>query len=173
MHGKRLALLTICLGFFMVILDTTIVNAALPAIAKGLHPTTAGLEWIVAGYTLSFVSLLLLAGSLVDRIGSKKNLYIGFTAFLLTSLGCGLAPDTHALIIFRILQGASSAALVPASIASLHHLFTNPKDRAKAIGIWGSTGGIAAAAGPIVCSLLTAHFGWRSIFLINIPIALL
>lgn len=171
MKNQTWALFTICLGFFIVILDVTIVNAALPEIARGLHSSTAGLQWVVAGYTLSFVCLLMLAGNKVDRFGGKPCLAFGLIGFALTSLACGLAPTIHLLIIFRVLQGVTATVLIPATLSLINVLFTDPKERAKAIGIWSGIGGLAAASGPVICSLLASSFGWRSVFIINVPVA--
>lgn len=173
MKATRLALIAICLGFFIVIMDATIVNAALPAIAKSLHSNLSDLQWVVAGYTLSFVCLLMLAGTLVDRFGGYACMIFSLTAFMLASLACALAPNTHLLIVFRLIQGASATALIPASLRLINEIFQNPKERARAIGTWAGIGGLAAAAGPLVCSLLISLFSWRFIFFINIPIVLI
>lgn len=171
MQKNKLILFTLCLGFFMVILDTTAVSVALPVISQSLHINISDLQWIVAGYTLSFASLLLLAGKFSDQLGAKPALLVGFIGFMTTSLACALAPTGLTLIIFRILQGASSTTLVPASLSLINSTFHDPKDRAKAIGIWGGVSGIAAASGPLIGAFLTEMLGWRSIFFINIPIA--
>jgi len=168
---QQIALFILCLGFFMVILDATIVNVALPSIAHGLNTNISGLQWIVAGYTLSFASLLLLAGSITDRIGGKQSLLLGLIGFLITSLACGFAPNTQTLITFRILQGAAATFLIPASLSIINIIFAEKKERARAIGVWGGIGGIAAASGPIIGSFLIAMFSWRAIFLVNVPIA--
>jgi DHA2 family methylenomycin A resistance protein-like MFS transporter len=173
MKQHRLALITICLGFFVVIMDATIVNAALPAIATALHSNLSDLQWVVAGYTLSFVCLLMLAGSLVDRIGGRSSMAAGLIGFLITSLACALAPSNNWLIVFRILQGLSATPLIPASLRLISDTFADKKERAHAIGVWGGIGGIAAVCGPLVCSLLVSYFSWRSIFLINVPICII
>lgn len=157
----------------MVILDTTIVNVALPSIAKGLNTNISGIQWVVAGYTISFASLLLLAGNLTDRFGAKYILTIGLFGFLITSLACGLSPDILVLSIFRMLQGITATFLIPASLSIISLTFTERKEFARAIGIWGGIGGIAAASGPVLGSILTAAFSWRAVFLVNVPIALL
>ncbi len=171
-NRQNKVLFTVCLGFFMVILDATIVNVALPSIARGFNSNTSDLQWIMVGYTLSFASLLLLAGHLTDRIGAKQTLTMGLIGFLITSLACGLAPNILTLTLFRILQGASATALIPASLSLINATFLEAKQRAKAIGLWGSMGGIAAASGPMIGALLTAALSWRAVFLVNVPIAL-
>ncbi len=110
---------------------------------------------------------------MVDRVGGKAALAFGLVGFLITSLACGLAPNTKLLIIFRVLQGATATALIPASLSLINQIFTDTKQRARAIGIWAGVGGLAAASGPVLCSLLTSFFSWRSIFIVNTPIVLI
>lgn len=157
----------------MVILDATIVNVALPSIQHAFDSTLSNLQWIVAGYTLVFACLLIFVGNLADLVGAKKVLVVGLMLFILSSLACGLARNSTLLIIFRLWQGAGAAALVPCSLALLNASYKDSKDRAKAIGIWGAIGGIAAAAGPLLGGLLTASFGWPAIFLLNVPVGLI
>jgi len=166
MQNKQyLSLLALCLGYFMVIIDVTIVNVALPSMAKDLSGGITGLQWIVDGYTLTFACLLLSVGNLADRVGAKKTFCWGLLLFVLTSFICGVAPALWLLIIARLLQGIAAALLVPTSLALINAAYTNKTERAKAIGIWASIGGIAAASGPILGALLTTWFSWpRSIF---------
>ncbi len=171
-HRRKLAFSALCMGFFMVILDVTIVNVALPTIAYYFHTTLSKLQWIVAGYTLTFAGLLLLIGSLSDIFGAKKIFQIGLLAFVLTSLGCGLSQSISVLIFFRLLQGAAGALLLPSSLALITGLYSEAKQRAHAIGIWAALGGVACASGPFLGGLLTSVFSWRVIFLINILIGL-
>ncbi len=170
--NNTIALTALCLGFFMVIMDVTIVNVALPSIALNLHTTISGLQWVVAGYTLVFACFLLFAGHLADQIGARKNLIAGLVFFVITSLACGLAHTIQELILFRLLQGASAAALVPSSLTLIKTLYEDKKELAKAIGIWGGVGGIAAAAGPVLGAILTYWISWRAVFFVNIPIGL-
>lgn len=156
----------------MVIIDVMIVNIALPDIAEKLHANLSGLQWVAAGYTLTFASLLLSAGDLGDRFGAKRAFIWGLVLFVLTSLGCGLAFNLTGLIIFRFLQGAAASLLVPTSLALIHGMYENPQDRARAIGVWASIAGLAGALGPILGGILTSLFGWRAVFLVNIPIGL-
>ncbi|GAC1499581.1 MAG: MFS transporter [Ktedonobacteraceae bacterium] len=170
---SALGLTAICFGFFMVILDTSIVNVALPAIQLDLHGSLRGLQWVVNGYTLVFASLLLSAGTLGDRWGHKRAFLIGFLLFTLGSLLCSIVPSLATLIVARILQGVGPALLVPASLSLITHGFSDPGERARAIGIWGGSSGIGLASGPVVGGLLVETLGWRSIFLLNIPIGIL
>ncbi len=172
-NSAKTALITLCLGYFMVIIDVTVVNVALPSIARSLGAEISSLQWIIDGYALSFACLLLLAGNLADKLGAKRLFLMGLILFVVTSLGCGLATSIEMLILARILQGIGAAFMVPSSLSLINTTFDHPAARAKAIGIWGGVGGIAAALGPILGALLTAGFSWRAVFFINIPIGLL
>jgi MFS transporter, DHA2 family, methylenomycin A resistance protein len=167
-----MALLTVCLGYFMVILDTLVVNVAVPALGHDLHTGVSALQWVVAGYTLVFAGLLLSAGTLGDRIGPKRVLRAGLVVFMLASAACALAPTAGFLIASRLVQGAGAALLVPASLTLLQALYTEPAQRARAFGMWGGVAGVGAASGPIVGGLLIAGFGWRSVFVVNLPVGL-
>lgn len=157
----------------MVIMDASVVNVALPSIASGLRSTISGLQWVVAGYAMTFSCFLLLSGHLSDHIGAKKTLITGLILFLAASLACGLSSDIFILILSRLLQGAAAATLVPSSLALINTSYENKRERARAIGIWGGMGGIAAASGPVFGALLISQLGWPSIFFINIPIGLI
>jgi DHA2 family methylenomycin A resistance protein-like MFS transporter len=170
MNTKNLPLLALCCGFFMVVIDTMVVNIALPNMARDLHANISDLQWIVDGYALTFAALLLLAGNLGDRLGSKKLYIWGLSLFVLTSLGCGLSTSLGMLLICRFIQGFSAALLMPASLSLIYAAYETPKERAYAIGIWGTAAGIAAGFGPLLGGLLTEFWGWRSIFFINIPV---
>jgi MFS transporter, DHA2 family, methylenomycin A resistance protein len=150
----RLMLFALCLGYFMVIMDITVVNVAMPDIQTRLGATVSGLQWIVAGYSLIFASLLLTAGMLGDRLGSKRIFLAGLALFTFASALCGLAPNLLAFQLFRLLQGLGAALMVPASLALISHTIIDPTQRARAIGIWGAIAGIAAASGPVL--------GWMS-----------
>ncbi len=168
-----LPLTALSLGFFMVIIDVTIVNVALPSIASSLQGGIAWLQWVVDGYTLTFACLLLSAGNLADRLGAKSAFLYGLMLFMITSLGCGLTTNFWQLIFFRLLQGTAAAFLVPTSLALIHASYENNHARAKAIGIWATIGGIAAASGPLLGGILTTWLGWRSVFFVNVPVAII
>ncbi len=168
--NNKLAFTALCMGFFMVILDVTIVNVALPTLAYYFTTTLTGVLWVVDGYTLTFAALLLLVGSLSDRFGAKIIFQIGLLAFVLTSLGCALSSSITMLVGFRLLQGAAGALLLPSSLALITNLYPDKKQQAQAIGIWAALGGIACSSGPFLGGLLTSLFSWRSIFLVNVLI---
>ena len=168
-----LGLVAICFGFFMVILDTSVVNVALPAIQRDLHGSLSGLQWVVNGYTLVFASLLLSAGTLGDRLGHKCAFLLGYVLFTGASLLCSLAPSLPVLITARVLQGVGPALLVPGSLSLITHSFQDTFKRARAVGIWAGSSGVGLAGGPVVGGLLVETLGWRSIFLLNVPCGLL
>ena len=161
-------------AFVVVQLDVTIVNVALPQIGASLHSGVTGLQWVVDAYTLSFAVLLIAAGVLGDRFGSRRRYLAGFFVFTAASLACGVAGNILVLIIARAVQGMGAALLVPSSLALLNHCADgDPKLRARMVGLWTAAGGISIAAGPIVGGLLLGPFGWRSIFLVNLPVGVL
>ncbi|HEY2022196.1 MFS transporter [Paraburkholderia sp.] len=167
--GRVLA--TVSVGFVVTQLDVTIVNIALPRIGWDLHANVAGLQWVVDAYTLAFAVLMLSAGSLGDRFGARRIYAAGIVLFALASLACGLALDARMLVAARAVQGIGAAAMLPTSLALLNQSFGHdPKLRARAVGLWTASGAISIAAGPVAGGLLIAAFGWRSIFLVNLPI---
>ncbi len=168
-------LVALCLGYFMVILDATIVTVALPPMGADLATGggLTGAQWVADGYTVVFAGLLLPAGAIGDRLGSKPVFQTGLGLFVATSVGCGLAPSLGFLVVMRLLQGLSAALVVPTSLALIHSSCARQEDRARAIGLWGAIGGIAAASGPVLGGLLVAAFGWRSVFYVNLPFGLL
>lgn len=163
-------MVAICTGYFMVILDTMVVNIALPTISRDLHATTTELQWVVDAYSLIFAALLLSAGALADRRGAKGVFQAGMVLFAIASLGCGVAPSTGALIAARCAQGLGAALAVPSSLALLQAAYPDQASRRRAFGIWGGVAGIAAGAGPVVGGLLVSWLGWRSVFFVNVPI---
>ncbi|QPP05668.1 MFS transporter [Streptomyces bathyalis] len=167
------ALVAVCLGYFMVILDTTAVNSALPAVREDLHTGVSGLQWVVDGYMLTLAAGLLTGGALADRAGARRVFQTGLALFALSSVACGLAPQTWLLVTARLAQGAAAALSVPASLALLRASFPGRASRARAFGAWGAIAGLAAASGPIVGGLLVGHTGWRPVFFVNVPVALL
>jgi DHA2 family methylenomycin A resistance protein-like MFS transporter len=160
-----------CAAFFMVVLDTTVVNVALPSIERTLGGGIAGVQWIVDAYTLTFGALVLSAGAVADRTGASVGLGIGVAGFAASSAVCAIAPTLTVLVLARVCQGAAAALMVPSSLALINQAHADPRRRARAISIWAAAGGAAVAAGPIVGGLLTAGPGWRAVFFVNIPIA--
>ena len=157
----------------MAVLDSTVVNVALPDMARSLGTGIAGMQWVVDGYALLFASLLLTAGALGDRLGNRGTFVAGLALFTLASALCGIAPSLGALVAFRALQGVGAAVQVPASLALLRHAYHDPAERAQAIGIWAAATGVAVAAGPVVGGILTHAWTWRSVFLVNLPVGVL
>ncbi len=168
-HGRWVLAATV-LGSAMVTLDATVVNVALPQIARDLDADFADLQWVVTGYTLALASLILLGGSLGDRYGRRRVFVIGVSWFAAASALCAVAPTSGFLIAARMLQGVGGALLTPGSLAIISAVF-HPDDRGRAIGAWSGLGGIAAAVGPFVGGWLVQVSSWRLIFLLNLPLA--
>jgi len=163
---------TVSVGFVVTQLDVTIVNIALPRLSSALHAGVARLQWIVDAYTLAFAVLMLSGGVLGDRYGARRLYAAGLVVFALASLACGLAASPGALIAARAVQGAGAAAMLPNSLALLNRACGHDRAlRARAVGLWTAAGAISIAAGPVAGGLLIAAFGWRSIFLVNLPLA--
>src|SRR4051794_17048869 len=158
------------LGYGVVQLDVTIVNTALNAIGMSLGGGVSELQWVVSAYTIAFAAFILSAGALGDRIGAKRLFVGAFALFTVASTACALAPSIGALIAARVLQGLGAAVLVPCSLILLNHAY---EDAGRAIGLWAAGGAAALSGGPLVGGVLIAAFGWRAIFLINVPIGLL
>jgi len=166
----RWVLLATVLGSGMAFLDSTVVNVALPRIGEDLDAGIAGLQWTVNAYTLTLAALILLGGSLGDRFGRRRVFVLGVVWFAVASLGCALATDVVTLSVARAVQGAGGALLTPGSLAILQSSF-RLEDRARAIGAWSGLAGTAGAAGPFVGGWLVEHAGWRWVFLLNLPLA--
>lgn len=166
---QRLALALVASGMFMAVLDTTIVNVALPSMRANLGASVTGLAWIVDAYTLSFAALILAGGVASDRFGAKAVYLSGLALFVLASAACGLAPSVGALVEARFAQGMGAALFLPASLAIVRATFEDSTERAKAIAAWAGIASIAAAVGPVAGGLLVDGFGWRSAFLVNVP----
>ena len=167
------ALISVCLGLFVIQLDVTIVNVALPAIQREIGGSLAGLQWVVDAYTLALASIMLTAGSTADRAGARKVFTVGLAVFALGSAACAAAPQLSVLIAARAVQGLGASALLPCSLALLVHQFPDPAQRAHALGVWGGMGSLGVALGPVAGGALVAAAGWRSIFLVNVPICAL
>jgi len=156
------------LGFFVVTLDATVVNVALPSVSADFGGGISGLQWVVDGYTLMFAALLLSAGALADRIGARRAFGAGVAGFVLASAACGLAPGLGVLVAARLVQGAAAAAMMPSSMALIGQAFPDPARRARAVAMWALGGAAASSAGPVAGGLLTLA-SWRLIFFINVP----
>ncbi len=170
---RRLVLVICCMSLLIVGLDSTIVNVALPSIGRELHTPISGLQWTVDAYTLVLASLLMLSGSMADRFGRRRVFELGLVLFTLGSLLCSTAPSEGWLVVFRMLQAIGGSMLNPVAMSIIRNVFTDARERAQAIGVWGATVGISLALGPVVGGALVESVGWRSIFWINVPVGLL
>ncbi|HEX4448886.1 MAG TPA: MFS transporter [Polyangiaceae bacterium] len=170
---KRLILLTCCTSLLMVSMDVTIVNVALPSIRKDFHAAVSSLQWTIDAYTVVVASFLMLAGSTGDRLGRRRTFQTGLFVFSLGSLLCSLAPSIFWLVVFRMMQALGGAMLNPVAMSIVVNVFTDPKERARALGVWSAVFGVSLALGPVVGGALTQALGWRSIFWINVPIGAL
>jgi MFS transporter, DHA2 family, methylenomycin A resistance protein len=170
--SKSLTLAAMSLGFGVVQLDVTIVNTALNSIGTSLGGGVSGLQWVVSAYTIAFAALILTAGALGDRWGAKGIFMAGFAVFTVASLACALAPTSTILIAARAVQGVGAALLVPNSLSLLNHAYPDATERGRAVGLWLAGASVALTAGPPVGGALIALVGWRSIFLVNLPIGL-
>jgi EmrB/QacA subfamily drug resistance transporter len=170
---RRLVLAICCMSLLIVGLDNTIVNVALPSIGRELHAPVSDLQWTVDAYTLVLASLLMLGGSMGDRLGRRRVFQTGLTLFTLGSLLCSAAPSLGWLIVFRMLQAIGGSMLNPVAMSIIRNVFTDARERAQAIGMWGATIGISLALGPVLGGALVQGVDWRAIFWINIPVGLL
>jgi EmrB/QacA subfamily drug resistance transporter len=169
---RRYGILAICcLSLFIVGLDVTVVNVALPSIGRDLDASVSGLQWTVDAYTLVLASLLMLSGSTADRIGRRRTFQAGLVIFSLGSLLCSVAPTVGLLVTFRALQALGGSMLNPVAMSIITNTFTARRERAQAIGVWSAMAGLSTALGPVVGGALVSSAGWRSIFWINVPIA--
>src|SRR6187551_1009320 len=171
-NRKWWTLAAVSFGLFMIMLDNTIVNVALPSIQRSLHIGLSELEWIVNGYALTFAVLMLTGGKLADMLGRRRMFIVGLAIFTLSSLACGLAPNAHFLIGARVVQGVGAALMNPATLAIISATFP-PRQRGMAIGIWAGVSALALAIGPLVGGLLTEHLNWSWVFFVNVPVGVL
>jgi EmrB/QacA subfamily drug resistance transporter len=166
------ALLAVALATFMTYLDNNIVNVAIPAIQRDLHLTTANLEWVVSGYILVFAGLLLAGGRLADAFGRRRLFTIGLVVFTGASLAAGLADSFGVLVAARAVQGLGAALVTPTTLAIISAAYPEPRERARAVGIWAGVGGLALAVGPLIGGVLAQHASWGWIFTINVPVGI-
>jgi DHA2 family methylenomycin A resistance protein-like MFS transporter len=169
---QLLVLAAVCMGQFMLQLDTTIVNVALPSIARSLHASTSGLQWVVDGYILALASLLLSSGRMGDRSGHRRVYLAGLAIFALGSGLCALADSTGELVCFRVLQGIGAAIELPPTLALITGAFPRGRARARAVGLWAAAGGLSLVLGPVLGGVLLRVFAWPAVFLVNLPVAL-
>ncbi|MCW2541864.1 MAG: efflux rane protein [Frankiales bacterium] len=173
-QGRRyLVLFICCLSLFIVGMDNTIVNVALPAIRTDLNASVSGLQWIIDAYSVVLASLLVLAGSTADRVGRRRIFQTGLALFTLGSLLCSVAPSLRWLVAFRVVQALGGCMLNPVAMSIITNIFTEPKERARAIGIWAGLFGVSFGVGPVLGGALTDAIGWRAIFWVNVPIGIL
>jgi len=168
-NRKWWTLLSVSFGLFMIMLDNTVVNVALPSMQRALHISTSELEWVVVGYALSFATFMLTGGKLADLFGRRRLFVVGLTIFTGASLACGLAPTAGFLIGARVVQGVGSAIMNPSTLGIITATFP-PRQRGTAIGIWAGVSAMALAIGPLVGGLLTEKVDWSWIFFINVPV---
>src|SRR5580698_7531429 len=168
---RRLLVLAICcMSLFIVGLDVTIVNIALPSIGRELHAGVSGLQWTIDAYTLVLASLLMLSGSTADRFGRRRVFQFGLALFTLGSLLCSVAPSLVWLVLFRIMQAVGGSMLNPVALSIITNTITDRRERARALGIWGAVFGLSLALGPVLGGVLVSTVGWRAIFWINVPV---
>jgi EmrB/QacA subfamily drug resistance transporter len=171
-RSRLRVLLICCSSLFIVGLDITVVNIALPSIGRDLDADISGLQWTVDAYTVVMASLLMFSGSMADRIGRTRTFVAGLAVFSTASLLCSLAPSVELLIAARALQAVGASMLNPVAMSIITNTFTEPRERAQAVGVWGAVFGVSMALGPIVGGAVVSSIGWRSIFWINLPIGI-
>ncbi|WP_030680221.1 MFS transporter [Streptomyces sp. NRRL B-1347] len=169
---RQLVLAICCMSLLIVSLDNTVLNVALPSMAREFDTSISGMQWTIDAYTLVLASLLMLAGSTGDRVGRRRVFQAGLAVFTLGSVLCSLAPNLESLVAFRMIQAVGGSMLNPVAMSIITNTFTEPRERARAIGVWGGVVGISMAAGPLVGGLLVDSVGWRAIFWVNLPVGL-
>ncbi|MDQ1576469.1 MAG: hypothetical protein QOH55_1619 [Microbacteriaceae bacterium] len=167
---KYLILAICCMSLFVVSLDSTVVNVAVPSIGKELNATISGLQWTIDAYTLVLASLLMLSGSTADRLGRRRTFQLGLALFGVGSLLCSVAPTVYWLVVFRMVQAVGGSMMNPVAMSIITATFTDRKQRARAVGFWSAVVGVSMGLGPLVGGALTGSIGWRAIFWINVPI---
>src|SRR6476661_2236082 len=172
MARKWWTLIAVSTATFMLLLDITVVNVALPSIREDLGASFSDLQWVVDAYALTLAALVLSAGSLADRVGRRRVFTAGLAIFSVASLLCALAPDPTFLNLSRALQGVGGAVMFAVSLALIAQEFPAGRERATAMGVYGATIGVAVAIGPLIGGALTDGLGWQSIFYLNVPIGL-
>ncbi|HEX4751644.1 MAG TPA: MFS transporter, partial [Solirubrobacterales bacterium] len=169
---RELVLAICCMSILIVGLDVTILNVALPSIQKDFGASVSGAQWTIDAYTLVIACLLMLSGSTGDRLGRKRTFQVGLLSFTVGSALCSIAPGLGWLIAFRALQAIGGSMLNPVAISIVTNVFTEPRERARAIGWWGGVAGVSIAAGPLLGGALVQLFDWRAVFWVNIPVGI-
>ncbi len=172
-QNRWIALAVLCLPLLIVSLDNTVLNVVLPTLVRKLHTSDTQLQWIVDAYVLAFGGLMLASGTLADRIGRKLTFCIGLAIFAATSVWAAFSGDANVLIAARAAMGIGATLIMPATLSLISNIFTDPIERQRALGIWAGTTGAGVALGPLVGGVLLDHFAWGSVFLINVPIAII
>ncbi|MGZ7442994.1 MFS transporter [Paenibacillus sp. TH7-28] len=170
--NTAISFIAIILGFFMALLDTTIVNITLPKMTEYFHATVKDMSWVANGYNMAFAVMLITASKLADQFGRKKLFSAGLLLFTISSLLAGVSQNVQMLIAFRVLQGFSAAFIVPVTVPLAVNLFP-PEKHGMVVGLWGAIAGLASASGPALGGVITQMAGWRAVFFINLPIGII